>query len=171
MGHLNSISASGGGNLNKNFAKKYKCPGVARGGMLKLRFDWYISDSIQTSLQRPCRKTPTLRRTGITRICNVTYHGDTLKFVFCFEIKWKLFRSVGFRGGKKTWDGTWRKNFVTRREQTAVNSTHLWRRVLNSNTGPHPRPLPECDFTPPTVFLYLHFIRLTRVKLRAETGS
>ena len=43
MGHLNSFSASGGGNLNKKFSKKYKCPGVARGGMLKLRFDWYIT--------------------------------------------------------------------------------------------------------------------------------
>ena len=32
MGHLNSFSASGGGDLNKNFAKNTKCPGVARGG-------------------------------------------------------------------------------------------------------------------------------------------
>ena len=38
MGHLNSFSASGGGNLNKNFPK-IQMPG---GGMLKLRFDWYI---------------------------------------------------------------------------------------------------------------------------------
>ena len=41
MGHLNSFSASGGGNFAKIF-QKFKCPGVAQGGMLKLRFDWYI---------------------------------------------------------------------------------------------------------------------------------
>ena len=41
MGHLNSFSASGGGNLNKNF-QKFKCPGSCPGGMFKLRFDWYI---------------------------------------------------------------------------------------------------------------------------------
>ena len=39
MGHLNSFSASGGGNLNTNFPK-IQMPG---GGMLKLRFYWYIS--------------------------------------------------------------------------------------------------------------------------------
>ena len=43
MGHLNSFSASGGGNLNKNFLN-IQMPGVARGGMSKLRFDWYIND-------------------------------------------------------------------------------------------------------------------------------
>ena len=43
MGHLNSFSASGGGNLNKNF------PGLP-GGMLKLRFDWYIMFSISMSV-------------------------------------------------------------------------------------------------------------------------
>ena len=46
MGHLNSFSASGGGNLNKNFAKNTNTREVARGGgMLKLRFDWYINPS------------------------------------------------------------------------------------------------------------------------------
>ena len=31
------------GEFEQKFCKKYKCPGVARGGgMLKLRFDWYI---------------------------------------------------------------------------------------------------------------------------------
>ena len=43
MGHLNSFLASGEGNLNKNFPKIQMpggCPGG--GGMLKLRFDWYI---------------------------------------------------------------------------------------------------------------------------------
>ena len=43
MGHLNSFSATGGGNLNKNFPKIQMPGGVARGGMLKLRFDWYIT--------------------------------------------------------------------------------------------------------------------------------
>ena len=42
MGHLNSFSASGGGNLNKNFPKT-QMPGALPGGkMLKLRFDWHI---------------------------------------------------------------------------------------------------------------------------------
>ena len=41
MGHLNSFSASGGGNFPKIF-QKFKYPGGCPGGMLKLRFDWYI---------------------------------------------------------------------------------------------------------------------------------
>ena len=46
MGHLNSFSASGGGNLNKNFPKIQMPGGLPRGGgMLKLRFDWYIRSS------------------------------------------------------------------------------------------------------------------------------
>ena len=48
MGQLNSFSASGGGNLNKNFPKIQMPRGVARGGMLKLRFDWYIILFINT---------------------------------------------------------------------------------------------------------------------------
>ena len=47
MGHLNSFSASGGGNLNKNFPN-IQMPGGLPGGMFKLRFDWYI---------RPCDRT------------------------------------------------------------------------------------------------------------------
>ena len=39
MGHLNSFSASGVGNLNKNFPKNPNARGVAGGGMFKLRFD------------------------------------------------------------------------------------------------------------------------------------
>ena len=38
MGHLNSFAASGVGNLNKNFSK-IQMPG----GIIKLRFDWYIT--------------------------------------------------------------------------------------------------------------------------------
>ena len=44
MGHLNSFSASGGGNLNTIF-QKIQMPGEVPGGggeMFKLRFDWYI---------------------------------------------------------------------------------------------------------------------------------
>ena len=41
MGHLNSFSAFGGGNLNKHFPK-IQMPGELPGGMFKLRFDWYI---------------------------------------------------------------------------------------------------------------------------------
>ena len=46
VGHLNSFSALGGGNLNKHFAKNTN----ARGGMLKLRFDWYISSITERSI-------------------------------------------------------------------------------------------------------------------------
>ena len=42
MGHLNSFSALGGGNLNKNFPKIQMPGGCLEGGMFKLRFDWYI---------------------------------------------------------------------------------------------------------------------------------
>ena len=42
MGDLNSFSASGGGNLNKNFPKIQMPGGLPGGVMLKLRFDWYI---------------------------------------------------------------------------------------------------------------------------------
>ena len=48
-GHLNSYLARGGGNLNTNFPK-IQMPG----GMLKLRFDWYItfvSPAIGATLQ------------------------------------------------------------------------------------------------------------------------
>ena len=44
MGHLNSFLALGGGNLNKNFSKIQMPRGLpGGGGMLKLRFDWYIT--------------------------------------------------------------------------------------------------------------------------------
>ena len=45
MGHLNSFSASGGGNLNRNFPKIQMPGGLlggGGGGVFKLRFDWYI---------------------------------------------------------------------------------------------------------------------------------
>ena len=43
MGHLNGILARVGGNLNNNFQKSQMPGGLPGGGMLKLRFDRYIS--------------------------------------------------------------------------------------------------------------------------------
>ena len=46
MGHLNGILARVGGNLNNNFQKSQMpgwLPGGGGGGMLKLRFDRYIT--------------------------------------------------------------------------------------------------------------------------------
>ena len=43
MGHLNGILAWVEGNLNNNFQKS-QIPGGLPGGMLKLRFDRYISE-------------------------------------------------------------------------------------------------------------------------------
>ena len=42
MAHLNSFLAREGGNLNKNFSQIQMPVGLPGGGMLKLRFDWYI---------------------------------------------------------------------------------------------------------------------------------
>ena len=43
VGHLNSLFAPRGGNLNKPVFKSSTARGVARGGVLKLQFDWYIT--------------------------------------------------------------------------------------------------------------------------------
>ena len=43
MGHLNGILTRVGGNLNKNFQKSQIPGGLPGGGMLKLRFDRYIT--------------------------------------------------------------------------------------------------------------------------------
>ena len=43
MGHLNGILARVVGNLNDNFQKSEMPGGLPRGGMLKLRFDRYIT--------------------------------------------------------------------------------------------------------------------------------
>ena len=43
MGHLNGILARVGGNLNKKFQKSQMPGGLPGGGMLKLRFDRYIT--------------------------------------------------------------------------------------------------------------------------------
>ena len=51
MGHLNGILARVGGNFNNNFQKSQMPGGLPGGGMLKLRFDRYISNlSIGESL-------------------------------------------------------------------------------------------------------------------------
>ena len=42
MGHLNSFSASEGGEFEQKLSKNSNARGVAREGMFKLRFDWYI---------------------------------------------------------------------------------------------------------------------------------
>ena len=46
--HLNSYLALGGGNLNTNFPKIQMPP-----GLLKLRFDWYISYDLIHKLNSP----------------------------------------------------------------------------------------------------------------------
>ena len=49
MGHLNRILAQVGGNLNDNFQKSQMpggLPGGGGGGMLKLRFDRYITSPL-----------------------------------------------------------------------------------------------------------------------------
>ena len=43
VGHLNGILARVGGNLNNNFQKSQMPGGLPGGGMLKLRFDRYIT--------------------------------------------------------------------------------------------------------------------------------
>ena len=40
---MNGFFAPRGGNLNKSIFKSSNARGVARGGMLKLQFDWYIT--------------------------------------------------------------------------------------------------------------------------------
>ena len=44
-GAFEQLFGLGRGNFPKIF-QKFKCPGVARGGMLKLRFDWYIRGNL-----------------------------------------------------------------------------------------------------------------------------
>ena len=73
VGHLNSFLARGGGNLNKNFPK-IQMPGGCPGGMLKLRFDWYIIFMTTLALKTDVRHVPTgasydrtKRRRGINK--------------------------------------------------------------------------------------------------------
>ena len=50
MGHLNSILARVGGNLNNNFRKSQMPGGLPGGGMSKLRFDRYIMHEVRDKL-------------------------------------------------------------------------------------------------------------------------
>ena len=57
-GAFEQLFGLGRGEFEQKFCKKYKCRGVARGGMLKLRFDWYITrkklvEQISISTRRP----------------------------------------------------------------------------------------------------------------------
>ena len=45
-GAFEQLFGLGRGEFEQKFCEKYKCPGVARGGMLKLRFDWYITSNV-----------------------------------------------------------------------------------------------------------------------------
>ena len=55
MGHLNSFSARGGEDLNKNFPKIQMPGGLSGGGMSKLRFDWYITILGSVNLRKTFR--------------------------------------------------------------------------------------------------------------------
>ena len=52
MGHLNGILARVGENLNNNFQKSQMPGGCQGGGMLKLRFDRYITLRYDSLIQR-----------------------------------------------------------------------------------------------------------------------
>ena len=72
MGHLNGILARVGGNLNNNFQKSQMPGGLPGGGMLKLRFDRYI-----TTTEESQRKTRSLCHcfviSGFSRKINFAY--------------------------------------------------------------------------------------------------
>ena len=74
MGHLNSFSASGGGNLNKKIPKIQMPRGLPGGWMLKLRFDWYI-----TSQKRPFPHTLPLHVTLISTLSYYILAGNITK--------------------------------------------------------------------------------------------
>ena len=52
VGHLNGILARVGGNLNKNFQKSQIPGGLPGGGMLKLRFDRYITTATASATSK-----------------------------------------------------------------------------------------------------------------------
>ena len=57
VGHLNGFLARVGGNLDNNFQKS-QMPGGLPGGMLKLRFDWYITGADLGGGCRGCAPPP-----------------------------------------------------------------------------------------------------------------
>ena len=93
IGDLNSFSASGGGNLNKNFPKLQMPAGLpGGGGKFKLRFDWYItvwfrktgSGSLVLGL-RPCPHSSVFKR---QRSCSAPFSkrfASTLMFSYRFR--------------------------------------------------------------------------------------
>ena len=103
MGHLNSFSASGGGDLNKNFPK-IQMPG----GMFKLRFDRYITKACQ--IWGPQH----LPGFQISMFCNCVFFG----FLSC-----KMTSSVGNQAELCTWGSlplsSWPFNFSSRRSLLA----------------------------------------------------
>ena len=46
MEAFEQLSDPGRGEFEQKFSKKPNARGVARGGMLKLQFDWYITNTI-----------------------------------------------------------------------------------------------------------------------------
>ena len=52
MGHLNGILARVGGNFNNNFQKSQMPGGLPGGGMLKLRFDRYITSQVEITFYK-----------------------------------------------------------------------------------------------------------------------
>ena len=55
MGHLNGILARVGGNLNNNFRKSQMPGGLPGGGMLRLRFDRYITTLVGLRISQQVR--------------------------------------------------------------------------------------------------------------------
>ena len=87
VGHLNGILARVGGNLNNNFQKSQMPGGLpGGGGMLKLRFDWYITLS-------DCREEITFWvRWRIRMLFKVTWYSSFVRHdlvsKFCLFISW-----------------------------------------------------------------------------------
>ena len=76
VGHLNDILARVGGNLNNNFQKSQMPGGLpGGGGMLKLRFDRYISSSKGIDGQR---EAPRLDAISLSRSKNYNANTTTL---------------------------------------------------------------------------------------------
>ena len=82
MGHLNSFSASGAGNLNKNFGKNSNARGLPGRGMLKLRFDWYIR---QMGLFQCLFNRSTLVLSNIFNYTKISSNENEFSLIFIFH--------------------------------------------------------------------------------------
>ena len=80
MGHLNSFSASGRGNLNKNFPK-IQMPL----GMFKLRFDWYIT-TVYPVQERNTSSTTTIGHIDGCRYLSTTALQSNASISICNEL-------------------------------------------------------------------------------------